>query len=173
MPKTGQPRNPGPSGNELGRAVNQAERFPTPTAGDAKNAANLTAGRSDPNSEHHSGTTLVDYMRMWPTPTARDHKDTGDLSGVPENSLLPRAVFWATPTQADGMGGPGNSGRDGGENLRTQVGGSLNPTWVEWLMGFPTGWTASEPSATRSSRRSRNGSDGESSTTNGAQRDTH
>jgi DNA (cytosine-5)-methyltransferase 1 len=20
-------------------------------------------------------------------------------------------------------------------------GGSLNPTWVEWLMGFPTGWT--------------------------------
>jgi site-specific DNA-cytosine methylase len=30
----------------------------------------------------------------------------------------------------------------GGENLRTQVGGQLNPTWVEWLMGFPTGWTA-------------------------------
>jgi DNA (cytosine-5)-methyltransferase 1 len=20
-------------------------------------------------------------------------------------------------------------------------GGSLNPTWVEWLMGFPLGWT--------------------------------
>ncbi|MEE2638311.1 MAG: hypothetical protein VYE68_13900, partial [Acidobacteriota bacterium] len=19
--------------------------------------------------------------------------------------------------------------------------GALNPTWVEWLMGFPTGWT--------------------------------
>ena len=48
---------------------------------------------------------------------------------------------WATPTQSDGMGGPGNSGRDGGENLRTQVGGSLNPTWVEWLQGFLLGWT--------------------------------
>ncbi|MDK2600241.1 hypothetical protein QO179_20065 [Bacillus stercoris] len=22
-----------------------------------------------------------------------------------------------------------------------RVGGQLNPTWVEWLMGFPTGWT--------------------------------
>lgn len=49
--------------------------------------------------------------------------------------------LWPTPTQSDGMGGPGNSGRDGGENLRTAVGGSLNPEWVELLMGFPPGWT--------------------------------
>lgn len=26
--------------------------------------------------------------------------------------------------------------------LTEQAGGSLNPTWVEWLMGFPPGWTA-------------------------------
>ena len=25
--------------------------------------------------------------------------------------------------------------------LQTYVGGQLNPTWVEWLMGFPIGWT--------------------------------
>jgi hypothetical protein len=23
----------------------------------------------------------------------------------------------------------------------TAAGGQLNPTWVEWLMGFPLGWT--------------------------------
>ena len=40
---------------------------------------------------------------------------------------------------------------------------SLNPTWVEWLMGFPLGWTALEHSATRSSRRSRKSSGGRSS----------
>jgi hypothetical protein len=28
-----------------------------------------------------------------------------------------------------------------GPNLAEAVGGQLNPTWVEWLMGFPTGWT--------------------------------
>ena len=49
--------------------------------------------------------------------------------------------LWPPPTQSDGTGGPGNSGRDGGDNLRTAVGGSLNPEWVELLMGFPPGWT--------------------------------
>src|SRR3989304_2603564 len=28
------------------------------------------------------------------------------------------------------------------------VGGQLNPTWVEWLMGFPLGWTDLEDSET-------------------------
>jgi hypothetical protein len=32
--------------------------------------------------------------------------------------------------------------------------GQLNPTWVEWLMGFPLGWTDLGPSATRSFRKS-------------------
>jgi hypothetical protein len=76
----------------------------------------------------------------WPTPTARDHKDGQYNPNVPVNGLLGRAV-WPTPTSADGLGGPGNSGRDGGENLRTAAGGALNPTWVEWLQGFPLGWT--------------------------------
>lgn len=43
------------------------------------------------------------------------------------------------------------------------VDGQLNPEWVEWLMGFPAGWSELEPSAmwsyrsrhTRSSARSR------------------
>jgi hypothetical protein len=38
--------------------------------------------------------------------------------------------------------------------LPDQVGGQLNPTWVEWLRGFPAGWTDCGPSETRSSRRS-------------------
>ena len=49
-----------------------------------------------------------------------------------------------TPTRQDGCngtGGPGSLGRDGGENLRTAVGGSLNPVFVERMMGFPDGWT--------------------------------
>ena len=40
------------------------------------------------------------------------------------------------------------------------VDGRLNPTWVEWLMGYPTGWTALDASETPSSRRSRKSSSG-------------
>jgi hypothetical protein len=41
------------------------------------------------------------------------------------------------------------------ENSETATaGGALNPTWVEWLMGFPLGWTVCDASGTRSSRRS-------------------
>ena len=91
-------------------------------------------------------------VKMWPTPTSRDHKDgtAQSCENVPVNGLLGRAVhMWPTPNAADGTGGPGNSGRMGGENLRTAVSGSLNPTWVEWLMGFPIGWTDCEHSETQ------------------------
>jgi len=41
--------------------------------------------------------------------------------------------------------------------------GPENPTWREWLMGFPAGWTDLNHSATPSSRKCPNGLDGESS----------
>lgn len=49
---------------------------------------------------------------------------------------------------------PGKQGREGGPNPQTTVGGRLNPTWVEWLMGFPEGWTDLKHSVTPSSRKS-------------------
>ena len=32
-------------------------------------------------------------------------------------------------------------------SLAATIGGQLNPNWVEWLMGFPIGWTDSNPLA--------------------------
>jgi hypothetical protein len=61
---------------------------------------------------------------MWPTPTAQDAK----------NSTLP-------PSQKDRDSIPG-------ELLKSGHVGQLNPTWVEWLMGFPEGWTDLEHSET-------------------------
>jgi len=59
--------------------------------------------------------------------------------------------------------------RDAGTPYRTQVSGVLNPEWVEWLMGFPAGWTDCGDSVTPSSPRSPSTSDGSSShTTKGA-----
>jgi hypothetical protein len=37
---------------------------------------------------------------------------------------------------------------------KKEVSGKLNPTWVEWLMGFPLGWTDLGDSETPSSRKS-------------------
>jgi hypothetical protein len=33
----------------------------------------------------------------------------------------------------------------------------LNPTWVEWLMGYPLGWTVCEAWETQLFRKSRSG----------------
>jgi len=103
----------------------------------------------------------ADRVRLFPTPLARDHKDTGDMSGLTRVDTLPRVVqamererpaLWPTPSA--------NDDRDRGNlstpaiqrrmakgkqmNLSMTVSthnGRLNPAWVEWLMGFPQGWT--------------------------------
>jgi len=80
---------------------------------------------------------------LWPTPTARDWKDGSARScmNVPDNGLLGRVVHrWATPTVSGNHNRKGASATSG-DGLATQAGGSLNPTWVETLMGFPHGWT--------------------------------
>ena len=57
---------------------------------------------------------------LWPTPTAHNAKECNSPSESKRN----------TPT------------------LAAQVGGHLNPDWVEWLMGWPIGWTDCDASAT-------------------------
>lgn len=124
--------------------------------------------------------TAVIGFGSLPTPRQQDAKHATatdyELSRDRQYDLLHVRLAresWPTPTKSDATGGPGNSGRSGGVNLRTAVRdsgerGPLNPTWVEWLMGFPIGWTDLGRLATRSSRRSRSGSGGASSTTSEA-----
>ena len=86
--------------------------------------------------------------QMWPTPTARDCKGANSLKHLtqpkaPGNNhhvrQLANAVkLFTTPCAADAQG---THGGDNHRSLRTDVAGQLNPTWVEWLMGFPPGWT--------------------------------
>jgi hypothetical protein len=76
------------------------------------------------------------YSR-WPTPRAEDSQCASGHRGT--NDTLYGAIC---------------KPRDGSSSAP----GQLNPTWVEWLMGYPLGWSDCADSATRSSRRSRNGS---------------
>jgi hypothetical protein len=70
-----------------------------------------------------------------------------------------RSRMCSTPQAHDWKSGTGYShdSNPHSPQPRHLSGGQLNPTWVEWLMGFPLGWTALEPSATPSSRKWRNG----------------
>lgn len=101
-----------------------------------------------------SGSESSSSPDAWPTPTTRDHKDGSAKAcrNVPANGLLGRVVHqWPTPHASCSTGPGSGPNKTGGENLQTAAGGALNPTWVEWLMGFPLGWTALEPSETPSS----------------------
>jgi hypothetical protein len=65
--------------------------------------------------------------KLWPTPRASEWKGVGPLGSKSHKHRLNRQYLDATVQEYE------------------QVTGSLNPTWVEWLMGFPTGHTALKP----------------------------
>jgi hypothetical protein len=149
--------------------------WPTPTSSDTSDRAppprihitkNGTSRHLNEAGEQ-SFMRLSQVVRMWPTPTVQDSKNDGNPSSFERNSLSLHAAVkvWPTPGASDHKGAvtaTATTARrvlSGEANLPEAMveatgGGSLNPTWVEWLMGFPLGWTDLEPSATPSSRRS-------------------
>jgi DNA (cytosine-5)-methyltransferase 1 len=134
------------SGNGLSTAVNL---WPTPTSTE----------RSGINPNTGSGAGLTHAVSLWPTPTVSDTY-TGNLSssqqkpGSMHSVTLPQAArlvdghLWRTP-DANCMRGLSSEERMEWKkekgmpiSIYDQVGkGSLNPAWVEILMGFPLGWT--------------------------------
>ena len=95
--------------------------------------------------------TLAMHTAMWPTPCARDWK--GPTTENWHTTTLPDAVrtkLWPTPVASSGLRGSSTSDH---EKYKYFDHGPLNPTWVEWLMGYPTGWTDLEHSATPSCRK--------------------
>ena len=146
--------------------------WPTPTAGDSK----ASGSRNTPQSKAHSGTSLTDWVRgdggagrtTWPTPRASDAErgGRGELLHIVKGASGPRGRLWPTPRVSMVHGPSEREVREGDPKRRLETavlvppwrpidvpttGGQLNPTWVEWLMGFPLGWTACDASATPSS----------------------
>lgn len=90
---------------------------------------------------------------LWPTPRASDgEKSAGGHPGRARPDTLPSAVKMWPAANTRGVDGGSNSRKAAaarGEKMPTS-GGALNPRWVEWLMGFPDGWTDLGGSATPS-----------------------
>jgi hypothetical protein len=84
---------------------------------------------------------------MWPTPSKgmwkQDVNDNGryarDIKKKGFQVMLPAAVkLWPTPREFMYKDSTTDRGKS---NLGEKVGGQLNPNWVEWLMGYQTGYT--------------------------------
>jgi hypothetical protein len=104
-----------------------------------------------------TGISLETAVRIYPTPRASDAErgGRGELLHVAKGAKTARGPLWPTPQAHDYKSGAGYDHGDKKQTpqLRHIMGGQLNPTWVEWLMGFPLGWTDCGPSETRSSRK--------------------
>lgn len=90
---------------------------------------------------------LSEEKQMFPTPTRFD-ATCGDLPGKEFTGtrhamkLIQAAKMWPTPIATDWKNRGCKDYRKNREfQLQTAVGGQLNPDWVEWLQGFPIGWT--------------------------------
>src|SRR5579885_398808 len=137
-------------------SANASGLLPTPLSSDGT--------KDSPNRRDSSG------RRGWATPTASDGKRVPDWNRpnrMGGGRDLVTDVALRTPTSRDWKGPSAKSWRerthgDSTPTLPDQIGGQLNPMWVEWLMGYPLGWTDLKASATQSCRRSRNGSGGRS-----------
>ena len=134
--------------------VNCVKMFPTPTLGESKNVGyQISNGKKYP--------TLTGTMMMFPTPTALEAQKAGiksfNKTGQSLTSLVKMGMF-NTPTASDGQNSTlppshANWGSLPGDMIRSghaRNGGVLNPQWVEWLMGWPIGWTDLEPVAMES-----------------------
>lgn len=130
---------------------NESFLWPTPTV------TNSGSGRinmsTSPQATPRPTLAMMARKNLWPTPRATDGNHGGpnakDSSG---NYALSGAVHhWPTPTARDWRSGKSsaqthecNSRPLNERAAQGQISGQLNPMWVEWLMGFPLGWTDCE-----------------------------
>jgi hypothetical protein len=91
--------------------------WPTPQAQDKKQRGtqNSTARRIQLGKQ----IGLEAAVKFFPTPTRHTHKENGYPAEYTRNTVNLGAIF------VD----------------RSKGTGTLNPDWVEWLMGYPVGWT--------------------------------
>ena len=115
---------------------------------------NGTVSRLAPLVPHTAGIA----SGLWPTPKASNDGDSDcTLTMVDEGKAeasLPRVIrmpyLWPTPQVQDSKHGAPTEWEKANAkqlHLHTAIGGRLSPTFPEWLMGFPIGWTDCDASA--------------------------
>lgn len=133
--------------------ITPTHHVPTPTATDYVGWESTNTGgpsKGELNFQTNKSVNLDRWTRMFPTPTQdtiNEREKNYAQGGLP----LTKAVkILPTPRAADfkGSGPRGSKSQVHMEDRKylcgtvaTEESGRLNPDWVEWLMGFPVGWT--------------------------------
>lgn len=84
-------------------------------------------GGSGPSQANRNQPRLQDAVKLFPTPSASDNRDRGNI-GSPATLRRKEKGKQIMLSQS----------------VSTES-GALNPDWVEWLMGWPIGWTDLKP----------------------------
>jgi hypothetical protein len=119
---------------KLGMTQKPTHSIPTPTASD--HIERECTSTEALNFETNKSVTLDRWVKMWPTPSASDDRDRGCLKtpAIKRRHAAGKQLMLSM--------------------VVSEESGQLNPQWVEWLMGFPPGWT--EPmKAGKPSRKTR------------------
>lgn len=136
--------------------------LPTPVASDAtcgsvigKNDIFYTTSKGMPRKINQKGTDgsigLGRLVQMWPTPTVCGNYNRKGLSATSGDGLATAVKRFPTPTARNAQDCDAERKRKSPSptsvvNIEEGVhGGKLNPKWVEWLMGWPLGWTDLKP----------------------------
>ena len=107
----------------------------------------------------NSRKALRKRLDLWPTPVHSEARQGLQIrregkKGT-QTSLSTAVLTWPTPRTAGMCGGSGswdllnkNTTVEEARLMGAGNGGQLNPPWVEWLMGWPIGWTDLKPLGT-------------------------
>jgi hypothetical protein len=123
----------------------QVHLFPTPRAADGAKGQRTREGAVKEANRGH-GIDLPLFAQLYPTPTVHGDYNRKGMSANSGDGLATYVKkLYPTPTVNDSKNNnPASQRTENGRHsnpLNVVAGGALNPAWVEWLMGFPLGWT--------------------------------
>lgn len=127
----------------LSTVVRAPDLWPTPT---------VHGNYNRKESSKNSGDGLATAVKLYPTPTSSNTKAV-HMRGADKGKKREPRTYFPTPTAVTAPGGAalckwgGAGSREKLKQIMTpaEINGALNPDWVEWLMGWPIGWTSLGP----------------------------
>ena len=114
--------------SKLAGAV-KSEMYPTPRSSIGMSMTMDTVVKAMDNNDRGYKGNLEERVaieqKMWPTPNASDNRDRGNMSDPAIQRRIAKGKQVGLTMAVKDKPGKG----------------TLNPEWVEWLMGYPPGWT--------------------------------